>query len=140
MNEAVKLAIEKGGYRPTYTPDHPGYPTKFDKVIEYENWGIYVRWLMNKGQAEEDWRTRFSGIAHGTIALDPLFWQALGKALGWELKKCQYCKNGCEWCTVNGYVKPEWLKHAHQYFDLHLTSGDTEAFWRKLLTPQSHAA
>lgn len=81
MNEALKLAIEKGGYKELY---------------------------QTIGRIEEQ------------IALDPLFWQALGKALGWDGWSVQFYGD-------------EWLFHAHQYFDLVLTGGDTEAFWKELI-------
>ncbi len=45
------------------------------------------------------------------ITQDPLFWQALGKALGWF-----------EWAGTDEFNNdPQWQYHAHQYFDLVLT-------------------
>jgi hypothetical protein len=62
------------------------------------------------------------------ISRDPLFWQALGKALGWKVDKDDTCiNNECFYC------KP-WLKHAHRYLDIVLIGGDTEKFWKELLT------
>lgn len=54
------------------------------------------------------------------VALDPTFWQALGKALGW------------------GYYDNESgerveLRNAHRLYDLTLTGGDTEKFWQEIL-------
>jgi hypothetical protein len=81
------------------------------------------------------------------IVLDPLFWQALGKALGWGCN----CSSGndylgpdeqgdpiwgsCPACVVDGQYVPvkDWLAHAHAYFDLVLIGGDTEKFWKELL-------
>lgn len=102
MNEAVRLAIEKGGYiDPLTKVGIKHFPTEhFDPM-------------------------------HPQIAQDPLFWQALGKA----------CVN--EWGEVTffgteGQTKPTWLLKAHQYFDLVLTGGDTEQFFKELLKNQSN--
>lgn len=107
MNEAIKLAIEKGGY---------------DTSIAY-------RFEKTVGDAD-----RFA-------TQDPLFWQALGKALGWH-SVCD--ENGhdsgkpigtlcLERDICGGMMIQEWLYHAHQYIDLVLTGGDTEKFWKELL-------
>ena len=55
------------------------------------------------------------------IFLDPLFWQALGKAMGWA-KNHLYKRNAITW-------KDYW----HLLID-HLASGkDTESFFKQLL-------
>lgn len=126
MNEAIKLAIEKGGY---------------DGAIGTEPaWDWHMSDFQNR------------------LVLDPLFWQALGKALGWDDTELVWvCNEGCDqrWllpderhiditCTKGHqlYERPvpyyhasdtEWYKHAHQYFDLALTGGDTEKFWKDIL-------
>lgn len=91
MNEAIKLAIEKGGYRPD------GY-SSFDNYAPSQKTQAIVKMKFKE-----------------RIVLDPKFWQALGKALGWK-----------------NYVIPEWHQYAHQYFDLILTGGDREKFWEEL--------
>lgn len=54
------------------------------------------------------------------MALDPLFWSSLGKALGWA-------KNG----RINGcYI---WEYNAKMFYDLILNGGDTDAYWNELL-------
>ena len=60
-------------------------------------------------------------IMTGAFVLELGFWQALGKALG---SKCPNEGHKAEYC---GYA---WKFYAHQYFDLVLTNGDTEAFWK----------
>ncbi len=117
MNEAIKLAIEKGGY------DLP-HPTEY------------------YGETEFVW-----------FVQDPLFWQALGKALGWrqtqerfwcDTEGCQdYHKsdwlqmNFCSYCgaklTAFEYDLGVWQENATQYFETHITGGDTSAFWKELL-------
>lgn len=106
MNEAIKQLAIKGGY----------------------------------GQGTEPYSTMESGMI-----LDPLFWQALGKALGWNdnienIQRCEFCKmKNCHRKILNG--KPalntepnNYLNHAHEYFELILTGGDTEKFWQSLLS------
>ena len=90
MNEAIKLAIEKGGYNSTVL----GWGQISDKDI----------------------------VGRGLI-LDPLFWQALGKALGWKRELSQH------W----DIVRPEWLNKAMTYYEINLTGGDTEKFFKKLI-------
>lgn len=55
-------------------------------------------------------------------ALRPDFWQALGKALVWGLK---WPPNEQDWLD-------ECKANAHRFYDLILTGGDTEKFWREL--------
>lgn len=55
------------------------------------------------------------------IALDPSFWQALGKALGWRLEDDK-------WSSPR-----HWRKFVHRFLDVVLTSGDTDGFWSELL-------
>lgn len=86
------------------------------------------------------------------VALDPSFWQALGKALGWDTEitwwRCplETCKeNNSKWaaqryCGEDGYKMEQyktytenWQKYARCFYDLILTGDDTAAFWRELL-------
>jgi hypothetical protein len=100
---------------------------------------------------------------------DPLFWQALGRALGWDSNtgssySCCFSQEGLkvfskqkvgiivgeskdkecwrvQWLgnsskevySKNYILVKDWLYQAHQYFDLLLTGGDTEKFWKELL-------
>lgn len=116
MNEAIKLAIEKGGYVP--------------------------KWLLNGIELDKEASKRLmtSGKAMAAlIAQDPLFWQALGKALGWgryTLDKMTITnpsskiqdKIAKEWG-----IRPDWVIIALRYHELNLTGGDTEKFWKELL-------
>jgi hypothetical protein len=88
--------------------------------------------------------------------IDPLFWQALGKALGQDdMVVCtikpplnrfirQLQRLGFTYDRIEGWKDVEelmeitetwWKHHAHQYLDLVLTGGDTEKFWKELLSP-----
>jgi hypothetical protein len=105
MNEAIKLAIEKGGWKP-------------------EVLGLLITKQLNHPEdyIEKDW-----------AVLQPLFWQALGKALGW--KEPKQGRN-----IVPGFYEPviafglleTWVWYALRYHELVLTGGDTEKFWKEL--------
>lgn len=124
MNEAIKLAIEKGGYD-FEKMEHDGLqpPLKFSHSefythSKYKELMVRALYLDAKGKEYGSW-VRFEQWVRNhanRCVLDPLFWQALGKALGW---------------------KGAWKHYAHQYFDLLLTGGDTEKFWKEL-TPQDY--
>lgn len=114
MNEAIKLAIEKGGYKPDIE--------KLGRV-SYCKDGI----VWQKGYSD------FETIHHSTITLDPLFWTALGKALGWGKL---FHRDGEE-CALKSdpvdFTYKEWQWHAHQYFDIKLTQGNEDEFWKGIL-------
>lgn len=80
-------------------------------------------------------------VPMAVIALDPTFWQALGKALGWGEKACLECgfsgrfddyHGDCGKCTGREYKG--WERQALVFSHLILTGGDTEPFWATLLT------
>ena len=60
------------------------------------------------------------------IVLDPSFWQALGKALGWKSNHSRYDK--CPYCS-----EIPWKEHAKAFFNLLLTNSDTTPFWEEIL-------
>lgn len=79
------------------------------------------------------------------IALDPTFWQALGKALGWsEYGKHMMKGNNlrCSACGEKPHVIEKcrknlvqvWKFNAIEFYDLILTGGNTSKFWSDLLT------
>lgn len=49
------------------------------------------------------------------LALDPSFWQALGKALGWKYEDSRDSS-----IRLNG----QWIESARRFYDLVLTNGD----------------
>lgn len=96
MNNAIKLAIEKGGF------------------------------LIHDGVAFD--AMQGATYAKQFVVLNPLFWQALGKARA----LCQSHPRAidrCDFCISN----KGWQEIALSYFDLILTGGDTEKFWKALL-------
>jgi hypothetical protein len=72
------------------------------------------------------------------ILLDPKFWQALGKALGWIEFHCSDCKEMYEsnkQCPNSSGVHPlaGWQIKALRYYELVLTGGDVEKYFKELL-------
>lgn len=71
------------------------------------------------------------------ILLDPLFWQALGKAEGWNMQKLD--KWWVSHTTKGGPYKIDnkseaWLNIQHSFID-HLAEGkDADSFFESLLT------
>ena len=60
-------------------------------------------------------------------ALDPLFWQALGRALGWHHD--YHVVYGQK--VYEGHIG-EWKSKAHEFYDLILTNGDITKFWQEI--------
>ncbi len=110
--QAIKLAIENG-YGPSWwrsrIKERPDFHTE---------WTGY------------EWEEVFSSEAQRKFFLDPLFWQALGKGLGWDKEP----QDACEECgaSLGGYEE-SW----HSFID-HLAEGkDPESFFKNILPPQS---
>jgi hypothetical protein len=99
MNEAIKKAIE-GGYKDPRL--------KRDDTIRNPERAANNVWYSSEA----------------FVMLDPLFWQALGKAMGWE-SKVFICP---------GHKKEEmWFYHWHRFID-HLAEGkDADSFFKELL-------
>lgn len=65
------------------------------------------------------------------VVLDPTFWQALGKSLGWRKAGIRSPSQGR--MKDGKWFDDEWFINAHRLYDLILTGGDTEKFWNELL-------
>lgn len=113
MKEAIKLAIEKGGYnwggwKEVSTLDH-------SETFDGETW-YYIGG---------------SQVLEQQIVLDPNFWKCLGEILSWNdfIPEC---------AEPNKIVEPnQWINEAMNYYFLLLTDGDTEQFFEDLLkTPR----
>ena len=66
---------------------------------------------------------------------DPAFWQALGRALGWDqaIRTVHAVENGRP--TVVTRIGHHWLSHWHRFID-HLAAGkEAEAFFARLAAP-----
>lgn len=108
IQQAIEKAIE-GGWKHPFT----GLPA-FRAPTE--------EWL------KENWRK----YAH--IFLDPLFWQSLGKAMGWKMvndfsgEQCVRQHGNCTDMDCN----PEWKYMWHRFID-HLAEGkDAKSFFEKI--------
>lgn len=75
------------------------------------------------------------GSIYSDDILNPLFWQSLGKALGWD-EIIDYES----WFTKLSSIEMEywngkyiWRYYADMYFDLLMAGRDTGKFWQDLL-------
>lgn len=68
---------------------------------------------------------------------DPAFWQALGKARGWDdltarnFDHYELRRNLAHRSDVSRFLDT-WKYHALRYFETRLSSGSTEDFWKSL--------
>ena len=158
MNEAIKLAIEKGRYKPNEVsveldsiirsmenvhPHKDGKATKMYAVSNIHFQGGCPDCIRN--ETIENIRqaiSMFSMKKNPYCVLDPLFWQALSKALRWEGYQCENCGykhfggiGYSECCSLwaSSTTRPQWIYQALRYYELNLTGGDTEKFWKELL-------
>jgi len=60
-------------------------------------------------------------ISYEQILIDPLFWQALGKARGW----------GEKW-NIDGANFTVWKERANSWFRNRMSCGDENDFWQSL--------
>lgn len=100
------------------------YKTQYPEIKEGS--GDVLIWYVDT--VNKEWT--FDRLSFQQIALDPTFWQSLGKALGWgKTNMCWGC-NYDEGATENTDV---WFVKAHRFYDLVLQDQDTTDFWQKLL-------
>lgn len=95
-----------------------GWKTKLVWDDHYELYGEY------------DDRGGFEVAEYASIALDPAFWQALGKMLGW----LDFVPTDGHNTWVNGpQAKRCPVCNAHRFYDLILQEEDTDAFWERII-------
>lgn len=114
LETCIREAVEKGGYFPTYINQ---YHTDGGK--EKRKTPLYI--------AQE----LIHSIENEVIFLDPLFWQALGRARGWAMGgtgRMYHDEYG-----VGGYPSMfVWQEKWHRFID-HLAEGkDAESFFAAL--------
>lgn len=118
MNEAIKLAIEKGGWKYQLT-DIPVFE-EFSSRSQ-SGWSVYSEHQGVKLQ---------KGLNVSEIILDPLFWQALGKALGWgSSNKCATCGDGI---VSHGFMW-DWQMEWHRFIDWIADGKDVDLFFKDLI-------
>jgi hypothetical protein len=117
MEKAIKLAIEGG-----YAKIMPFYSRENDRVRP----NVFR-------ERDSDFEVELSDAE---VTSEPIFWQSLGKSLGWK----EMHMFGCEGYMDNAYCECEvgfpmegWLLHWHRFID-HLAEGkDPEEFFNNLL-------
>lgn len=120
--EAIEKAIEGGWqYR-----DNTFIRNPIKTLIERDR--IYVQGApkgdgWHGGEAME----KLADLNYYKIALDPTFWQSLGKVLEWA----KVGDNPNARTTYFGNYT--WLGHAHCFYDVILSEGSTTEFWNYLL-------
>lgn len=121
MEKAIKKALQ-GGYREKGTTFE--FLRMFPTCLEF--------WLDNKS----------TGIySPFQILLDPLFWQALGKAEGWQKEPylCPDCRvigtgkgNHMNECKIKDR-KHDWQTYWHSFIDHLANNGSIDEFFNNLL-------
>lgn len=79
--------------------------------------------------------TTYNRYSETKTVLDPLFWQALGKALGWPPQENYAFADRPDLAQLTwGEIKATRpFARAHVFYEIVLTGGDTEAFWNEIL-------
>ncbi len=136
IDKAIEGGWNMGGIATAHTVKHQG-----DRIY-FEN-----------GKSKNGTSKMYTSYSLSTIALDPTFWQALGKSLGWKYGNVCECGGSISDCIINskrvigykyqcfgicgkfyeGINRHEWDMNAHRFYDLILTGGDTEKFWEEIL-------
>lgn len=111
-----------------------------DKVVKDPKYGWIISWSVAKDKES-------GGIGHGMTLLhesdfflDPLFWQALGKSLGWKGEHFYMTFEKQDDDDIDNpekeetkHFEPLWLYHWHRFID-HLASGKSaDSFFEELL-------
>jgi len=98
-----------------------------------------------EGEAQEYSERHPINEAHERIVCDLLFWQALGKAKGWEEHPILYRRDSIQGkigflhediydeARPNWAREPRWHYNALSFFDLLMTSGDMQAYWDEII-------
>jgi len=130
MKEAIEKAIEGGWNKDWYFSHFNGDEVAFGDVNkDSENNPCYYK-------------------DKNAILLDPLFWQSLGKALGWGRLHCDSCGEFAKpvrekesdpeyWRDCCSKKKLDYGKsfvaHWHRFIDHIAQGGDCESFFKELL-------
>lgn len=132
MNEAIKLAVEKGGYRFIDLPLRRVEPTTSAMVC--------LVWTGDQFSKDGEEKT----LVHPEqIFMDKEFWRALGKALGWILDatapkeledKLPDSLKGGELIQMAGLTnQPLWLYHWHGFIDWIAEGKSPDSFFEELI-------
>jgi hypothetical protein len=135
MEEAIKLAIEKGGYKLFGYVNLPlfKYETDMQRFDHNSVGKTYCRQITTCTFVWGDYKKTTAEIYGTEITQDPLFWQALGRALGWDIGGVQYNEPKKMSGQTRIYLKSGWLYQWHCFID-HLAEGkDADSFFKDLI-------
>lgn len=120
MENAIKKAIE-GGYEKLHMKH-----TEF-LSIEIDNDRVHYNFYDLQCS-----QTDHFTYSKNAILLDPLFWKALGKSVGWKDVE-RYDKEG-GFSSIKGWIRIEgWVNNWHHFIN-HLAEGeDAESFFNELI-------
>jgi hypothetical protein len=109
IKETIQKAVE-GGYHPYFIGQYR---------YEFVKDGIYVA----------DGEPSVNLYPYEKVLIDSLFWQSLGKALGWK----QSCVNGCippdsDYCGQPNH-RYEWQEQWHRFIDYLVEGKSAEEFF-----------
>lgn len=125
MKNAIEKALE-GGYDPFgHAKKWGGYGKRIDP---HYNAGLgWLIWGTDEAGVET-----YDVVHQGELLNSPLFWQALGKAMGWGRIKYRQSTPRC----IRMMSKPtpnRWKKEWHRFIDHLVAGGDVEGFFNELL-------
>lgn len=131
FEKAVKLAIENGYILKMGLTSNQRYELK--RVFEDGNFPGIV-WCKFE-IFPQDIRGRFQEeitLTTNDIVADAEFWKALSRALGWGsgIKKT---KSNNTFNYSQPIIVDAWLNHALRFFEIKLTNGSEETFWKDIL-------
>lgn len=88
---------------------------------------------------DDDYPINPKSLLASALLLDPLFWQALGKALGWGNRiEASAFMRGKEWVKGPDLSEiPMWLYYWHRFIDWIADGKDPDLFFKELLCPPS---
>lgn len=94
--------------------------------------GFKTPWVQNGVFEKDEIYGDIIQVEAGGFLLDPLFWQSLGKSLGWgDIDHCPVCdEHDHHWNKEIGCAG--WLHHWHRFIN-HLSEGKTiESYFETL--------
>lgn len=91
---------------------------------------IHYRHYWEDGVKDEG----INDIPLAEIAINPTFWQCLGKALGWHEKHGYDEEKGERSFSYQGFSCYQSVFEAHRLFHIILTNQDPAPFWNEILS------
>lgn len=112
--QIIRKAVE-GGYMPTpailYCGANEGNETENGPATN-QGWSVWN--MLNESSFCQP---------HSETVLDPLFWQSLGKACGWNIYHSIACYTYTGGTCGDCYREKRWLHEAKEFHEINLTEG-----------------